>query len=230
MGGDEKMGYWMERWIPNSDQTQDPAVRERYGVVSGGVGICLNLLLFCGKALAGVITSSIAITADAFNNLSDAGSSVVTLVGFRLAGRRADASHPFGHGRMEYLAGLVVSMAIVLVGAELGRTSLGKILHPQATEFSWLSVGILAAAVCVKLWMYWFNRRLGHRLDSAAMMATAAPAPITTGCVARVCRRSTEAITMWSTTGADTACRPRHVAITGFRTAMTTCWWPSPRA
>ena len=153
---------------------QDPAVRRRCGVLSGGIGIGLNLLLFLGKLLAGIMTASIAITADALNNLTDAASSVVTLIGFRLAGQEADEEHPFGHGRMEYLAGLVVSMLILLVGLELARSSFQKILHPEPVAFSALSAGILTAAVAVKLWMFWFNRGLSRRIQSAALSATAA--------------------------------------------------------
>lgn len=164
----------VKRFIKNSENTQDPDVRQAYGVFSGGVGIFLNLLLFAGKAFAGLLTGSIAITADAFNNLSDAGSSVVTLIGFKMAGQKADKDHPFGHGRIEYLAGLLVSMVIVLVGFELAKTSVGKILHPESVDFSALSLVILAAAICVKLWMFWFNRTLSRKIDSAAMAATAA--------------------------------------------------------
>ena len=148
-------------FIQDCDNVTDPAVREKYGVLSGAVGIVLNLLLSAGKFFAGVVTGSIAITADAFNNLSDAGSSVVTLVGFKLAGQKADDGHPFGHGRAEYLAGLLVSLMILLVGLELGKTSIGKILHPEAVDFS-------------PLWMGHFNRTLGKKLGSAAMAATAA--------------------------------------------------------
>ena len=131
-------------FIQDCDNVTDPAVREKYGVLSGAVGIVLNLLLSAGKFFAGVVTGSIAITADAFNNLSDAGSSVVTLVGFKLAGQKADDGHPFGHGRAEYLAGLLVSLMILLVGLELGKTSIGKILRPEAVDFSLVSVAILA--------------------------------------------------------------------------------------
>ena len=122
-------------FIKDCDNVTDPAVRERYGILSGAVGIALNLLLSAGKLFAGLMTGSISITADAFNNLSDAGSSVVTLVGFKLAGQKADDGHPFGHGRMEYLAGLLVSLMILLVGVELGRSSIGKILRPEAVAF-----------------------------------------------------------------------------------------------
>lgn len=161
-------------FIQDCDNVTDPAVREKYGVLSGAVGIVLNLLLSAGKFFAGVLTGSIAITADAFNNLSDAGSSVVTLVGFKLAGQKADDGHPFGHGRAEYLAGLLVSLMILLVGLELGKTSIGKILRPEAVDFSLVSVAILAASILVKLWMSHFNRVLGKKLGSAAMAATAA--------------------------------------------------------
>ena len=161
-------------FIKDCDNVTDPAVRERYGILSGAVGIVLNLLLSAGKLFAGLMTGSISITADAFNNLSDAGSSVVTLVGFKLAGQKADDDHPFGHGRMEYLAGLLVSLMILLVGVELGRSSIGKILHPEAVDFSLVSTGILAASILVKLWMGQFNRGLGRKIGSAAMAATAA--------------------------------------------------------
>ena len=161
-------------FIKDCDNVTDPAVREKYGILSGAVGIVLNLLLSAGKLFAGLMTGSISITADAFNNLSDAGSSVVTLVGFKLAGQKADDGHPFGHGRMEYLAGLLVSLMILLVGVELGRSSIGKILHPEAVAFSLASTAILAASILVKLWMGYFNRGLGRKIGSAAMAATAA--------------------------------------------------------
>jgi len=161
-------------FVKNGADVKDPAVRRRYGALSGGVGIFLNLLLSAGKFFAGVLTGSIAITADAFNNLSDAGSSVVTLVGFRMAGARADDDHPFGHGRIEYLSGLAVSVAILLVGLELIKTSVEKIIHPEEVAFSVLSAVILGASIAVKLWMCWFNRSLAGRIGSAAMAATAA--------------------------------------------------------
>lgn len=153
---------------------QSAETRRRCGVLSGTVGIVLNLLLFSGKLLAGVITASIAVTADAFNNLSDAASSVVTLIGFRLASQEADEEHPFGHGRMEYLAGLAVSALILLVGAELAQSSFQKILHPEPVLFSPLSAGILALSVAVKLGMFFFNRSLSRYIQSAALSATAA--------------------------------------------------------
>ena len=148
-------------------------VRRQYGVFAGSVGIALNLLLFAGKLTAGLVTGAISVTADAFNNLSDAASSVVTLVGFRLAGQKPDADHPFGHGRMEYLSGLLVSLLILLVGAELGKSSLKKILHPEATQLTLLSGTILVVSILIKLWMGWFNSSLGSRIQSEALRATA---------------------------------------------------------
>ena len=168
------MTDWLvQRCIRRPEDGSDPAVRQAYGLLSGGVGIVLNLLLSAGKFVAGVLTGSIAVTADAFNNLSDAGSSVVTLVGFRMAAKRADDDHPFGHGRIEYLSGLAVAVAILVVGLELAKSSLEKVLHPVEVAFSWLSVGILCASILVKLWMFFFNRNLSRRIGSAALMATA---------------------------------------------------------
>ena len=145
--------FLVRRLIKDCGNINDPAVRARYGAVAGGVGIFLNLCLFAAKFAAGLLTASIAITADAFNNLSDAGSSVVTFVGFRMAGAPADREHPFGHGRIEYLSGLAVSVAILMVGLELAKNSFLKILHPEAVAFSTVSFAILIASIGVKLWM-----------------------------------------------------------------------------
>ena len=165
--------YLIRHWLDGRDP-KSPEVRQMCGTRAGGVGILLNTLLCLGKLLAGIITGSIAIIGDALNNLSDAASSVITLIGFRLAGQEADEEHPFGHGRMEYLAGLVVSMAILLMGFELGKSSVEKLLHPEELDFSWLAVVILAASVAVKVWMYFFNRTLAQKIGSETMAATAA--------------------------------------------------------
>lgn len=165
--------YLIRHWLEGKDP-KSPEVRQMCGTRAGGVGILLNTLLCLGKLLAGMITGSIAIIGDALNNLSDAASSVITLIGFRLAGQAADEEHPFGHGRMEYLAGLVVSMAILLMGFELGKSSVEKLLHPEELDFSWLAVVILAASVAVKVWMYFFNRTLAQKIGSETMAATAA--------------------------------------------------------
>ena len=148
-------------------------IRETYGMLCGLVGIFLNVVLFGGKLFAGTVCHSIAITADAFNNLSDAGSSAVTLAGFRLAGQKPDTEHPFGHGRIEYVAGLIVSAVILIMAVELIQDSVKKILHPQATEFSAVSAVILLSSIAVKLYMSYYNRKVGEKLDSAAMRATA---------------------------------------------------------
>ena len=160
--------------IKDHENISSPAVRRAYGILCGCVGIGLNLLLFGGKLLAGILSRSIAVTADAVNNLSDAGSSVVTLLGFKLAAQEPDQDHPFGHGRLEYISGLVVSMVILLMGVELGKTSLEKILHPEPVDFSPVVAVILCASILVKLYMVLYNRRIGKRIHSAAMAATAA--------------------------------------------------------
>ena len=155
---------FLARFFCKSEGRTAAQLRTAYGVLCGAVGIALNLLLFAGKFFAGTISGSIAITADAFNNLSDAGSSVVTLIGFRLAGQKPDRHHPFGHGRVEYLSGLAVSVVILLMGFELGKTSFEKILSPAPVEFSLLPVIILPVSILVKGWMYLFNRKLGKKL------------------------------------------------------------------
>ena len=151
----------------------DPDVRQKYGMLCGAAGIALNLLLFAGKFLAGILSHSIAVTADAVNNLSDAGSSVITLIGFKLAGQAPDPDHPFGHRRIEYISGLAVSFLIILMGVELLKSSVDKILHPAPVEGSALVLAILAASIAVKIYMYCYNRSIGKKIDSAAMKATA---------------------------------------------------------
>lgn len=161
-------------FIKDHENISSPAVRGAYGMLCGMLGIVLNVLLFAGKFFAGTISNSVSITADAFNNLSDAGSSAITLLGFKLAGQKPDPEHPFGHGRMEYLSGLAVSMAILLMGWELATSSVDKILHPQAVEFSLLSAVILIVSIATKLYMGAYNKSIGEKIDSAAMKATGA--------------------------------------------------------
>ena len=161
-------------FIPDRENHRDPKVRGAYGVLCGAYGIVLNLLLFAGKYLAGILSGSVAIIADAFNNLSDAGSSIVTLLGFALAGKKPDEDHPYGHGRLEYLAGLGLSVMIIVVGVELGRSSLLKILSPEPVEFRLLPVLILAASILVKLYMAYYNRKIGKKINSETMKAAAA--------------------------------------------------------
>ena len=159
--------------IKNHKDYENPQVRQSYGMLCGLVGICLNILLFAGKYFAGTLSGSIAIVADSFNNLSDAGSSLVTLLGFRLAGKKPDPGHPYGHGRIEYISGFVVSFLILLMGFELAKSSLAKILAPEPTQAGWLPAVILIASICVKVYMFLYNRAVGRKIGSAAMAATA---------------------------------------------------------
>lgn len=160
-------------FIREPGEYKKPEVRRGYGIVCSVFGIFLNVLLFSMKLFASIATGSVAIMADAFNNLSDAGSSAITLAGFKFAGRKPDREHPFGHGRYEYVAGLVVALLIILMGLELINSSVGKILHPAVIRVQWFSVGILAVSVLVKLYMAFYNYQTGKKIESTAMYATA---------------------------------------------------------
>lgn len=168
------VGLLSRVFIKDREDVENPKVRQSYGVLCGTVGIVLNILLFAGKWLAGFLSGSIAITADAFNNLSDAASSIITLVGFDIAGKPADEDHPFGHGRMEYVSGLVVSILILMMGFELFKTSVEKVIHPEVITEQWISYVILAISIALKFWMYLFNKEIGWRIHSETMKATAA--------------------------------------------------------
>ena len=170
------MSKWLVQRMLRGRDLQSPGQRERCGQVSGLVGIGANILLSAGKFLAGWLTGSLAMTGDALNNLTDAGSSIVTLAGFRMAGQKADKEHPFGHGRAEYIAGLIVSLLILLVGFELGKSSFEKILHPENVTFSVLAAIVLVVSIAIKLWMWRFNAVLGKALQSQALLATATDA------------------------------------------------------
>ena len=159
-------------FIKNKDYS-DNSVRSKYGVLCGIVGIILNILLCCAKLAVSFITGSVAISADAFNNLGDAGSSVITLIGFKLADQKPDEGHPFGHGRMEYLSALVVSMLIMLMGFELGKTSVSKIIDGGSPVFSYVAIIVLGLSVLIKLYIFLYNRSIGKKINSQAMKATA---------------------------------------------------------
>lgn len=161
-------------FVKEYNQPQKPKVRSAVGKLSGVVGIICNLLLFGLKLLVGTISGSVSITADAMNNLSDATSAIVTLVGFKLAEKPADEDHPYGHARYEYLSGLAVAAMIVVIGFELAKTSIQKIFNPSAVEFSIPVAVVLIGSIAVKLWLCFFNRRLGKHIDSAALLATSA--------------------------------------------------------
>ena len=166
--------FLVRRFVKDWQNPGSPETRRQYGRLGSVVGILVNLLLSLGKLAAGALSGSVSITADGVNNLSDAGSSVVSLVSFRLAARPADAGHPFGHARYEYLASMGVAVIILLLGLELGRDSVRRIFLPEVTAFSWLTVGVLAVSILAKLWLCAFGRKLGRRIDSGLMEAAAA--------------------------------------------------------
>lgn len=158
-------------FVKNYKNTTDPTVRRAYGTLSGICGIILNILLFSVKLLAGILSGAVSVIADAFNNLSDAGSSIVTLIGFKLASKKRDAKHPFGHGRMEYVSGLIVSFIIIMVGVELLKSSFEKIISPEPISFGIVPIIILVSSILVKLFMALFNRKLGKRISSSVLFA-----------------------------------------------------------
>ena len=160
-------------FIKDKDNISDVKVRENYGVLCSGYGIFLNICLFAGKYLAGVLSASISMMADAFNNLSDAGSSNISLIGFKLASKKPDPGHPFGHGRIEYLAGLGVSALIVIMGYQLCLNSFSKIRHPEETVFSTVSIIILSVSILVKFYMAFYSKKIGKKIDSQTLQATA---------------------------------------------------------
>ena len=161
-------------FIKNRENYRLPAVRRAYGILCGIVGICLNVLLFAIKFIAGTLSGAISIMADAFNNLSDAGTSIITLIGFKLSGSKPDSDHPFGHGRYEYITALMVAMLIMLMGFELATESISKIITPAQVEFSYITVIILVVSVLIKLYMAFYNRSVHKKINSPSLSATAA--------------------------------------------------------
>lgn len=165
--------FLIRKFVPNAHQTGDEAVRERYGVLAGTLGVICNLLLFAVKLPIGMITGSMAITSDAFNNISDMGSSLVAVIGARLSGRRPDREHPFGHGRIEYISSLIISFIIMMVGLELFQGSVEKIINPEEVSMNPVLIGILILSMLVKVWMFSYNRYIGKKISSSVMRATA---------------------------------------------------------
>lgn len=165
--------FLIHYFIKDYDKVNDSKVRERYGSLSSIVGILCNIVLFVIKLAMGMIANSIAITSDAFNNLSDCLSCIITLIGYKMAAKPADKDHPFGHGRIEYLSSLVMAVLIILVGIEFLRTSIDKLMNPQVVVFKWIVVISLVISVFVKIWMGLFNRKLGNKINSQTMLATA---------------------------------------------------------
>lgn len=166
--------FLIRKLIKNSENVQDVQVRTRYGVVASTVGIICNVLLFAGKFLAGVVMHSIAVTADAFNNLSDAASSIISFVGMKMASKPADKNHPFGHGRIEYIAAFIVAFLVIEVGFTFFKSSIQKIMHPEAIAFEPVPFIILGISVLVKIWLGMFNKKLGGKINSKVLEATAA--------------------------------------------------------
>lgn len=164
--------FLVKRFVKNYQDTEDLQVRTAYGVLSSFVGICCNVLLFIAKVAIGMVMNSISVTADAFNNLSDAASSVISFVGVKMADKPADEEHPFGHGRMEYVAALIVSFLVIEVGFTFFKSSIGKLRTPETMNFDLIPFLILLLSVAVKLWMGMFNRKLGKRIDSKVLLAT----------------------------------------------------------
>lgn len=158
-------------FVKDYENVKDPVVRERYGILGSAVGIVLNLLLCAGKFIVGAASHSIAVTADAFNNLSDAGSSIVTLFGFKLSAKKPDKDHPFGHGRFEYISALAVAFLVLLMAVELIKSSIGKIINPDEISFSVPTVIVLVMSILGKIWLAFFNRKLGKAINSPAMTA-----------------------------------------------------------
>lgn len=167
------INFIAKHWIPDYRNYQDKYVRQQYGILCGIAGIFLNVFLFAGKLFVGWLSHSIAIMADAFNNLSDAGSSLILLFGFRLSGQKPDPEHPFGHGRLEYVSGLIVSVIIMVMAVELMKSSGQKILHPEEVVWHTWTLVVLVISILVKLYMFTYNRSYGNKIASAAMGATA---------------------------------------------------------
>ena len=216
-------GILSRLFIKNGKNYENPEVRRAYGTLSGALGIFLNIILFAGKLTAGIISGSVAIVADALNNLSDAGSSVITLIGLHMAGQKPDKGHPFGHGTIEYISGLIVSMIIILMRFELGKSSVEKIITPTGTEFSIIAVIIPAASILVKLYMCFYNRSVGKKISSPAMMATAADS--LSDCVATTVVLACTLITKFTGTDLDGICGTAvaiFIFIAGIRAAKDT--------
>ena len=168
--------FLVHKFVKDYENTENAKVRTSYGVMASMVGIFCNILLFAGKFTVGLVLHSVSVLADAFNNLSDAASSVIGFVGVKMASKPADQDHPFGHGRIEYIAALIVSFLVIEVGLSFLKTAVGKIREPEELAFSAISVMVLLASIGVKLWMAYFNRKLGKRIHSSVMMATATDA------------------------------------------------------
>lgn len=179
--------FLVKKFIKDSENTTSKKVRNSYGFLGGIIGIIVNFLLFLIKFSVGTLVSSIAVTADAFNNLSDTASSIITIVGFNMANKPADEEHPFGHGRIEYLSALVVAFMVMLVGFQFVKTSFDRIMNPEAIKFEWIPFILLIISIFLKVWLSFFNKFIGNKIDSTALKASAVDAlgdVFTSSCVA----------------------------------------------
>lgn len=165
--------FLVKHFVKRYEYVEEVSVRTAYGVLSGVIGIICNIILFVGKGIIGLLMHSVSILADAFNNLSDAGSSIISLIGVKMASKPADEEHPFGHGRIEYISALIVSFLVIQVGLTFFKDSVGKIMHPEQLKFQWISIIVLVLSIGMKLWLGAFNRKLGKRIDSKVLQATA---------------------------------------------------------
>ncbi|WP_024614052.1 cation diffusion facilitator family transporter [Clostridium sp. Ade.TY] len=179
--------FLVQKFVKDSENTNNKKVRNSYGFLGGIIGIIVNFLLFIIKFSVGTLVSSIAVTADAFNNLSDTASSIITIVGFKMANRPADEEHPFGHGRIEYLSALIVAFMVMLVGFQFVKTSFDRIMNPQLIKFEWIPFLLLVVSIFLKLWLSFFNKFIGNKIDSTALKAASVDAlgdVFTSSCVA----------------------------------------------
>ena len=179
--------FLVQKFVKDNENTNNKKVRNSYGFLGGIIGIIVNFLLFIIKFSVGTLVSSIAVTADAFNNLSDTASSIITIVGFKMANRPADEEHPFGHGRIEYLSALIVAFMVMLVGFQFVKTSFDRIMNPQLIKFEWIPFLLLVVSIFLKLWLSFFNKFIGNKIDSTALKAASVDAlgdVFTSSCVA----------------------------------------------
>lgn len=167
-------GFLVKLFVKKPEDTKNVKVREQYGKLSSITGIVVNLLLFASKFIIGTISGSISIVGDSVNNLSDAGSSIISLISFKLSNKPADTGHPFGHARVEYISSSIIAVIILFIGVELMKTSVNKMIRPEAVDFNFIIILILVLSISTKAWLYFFNRKLGRRIDSTILQATAA--------------------------------------------------------
>lgn len=215
--------FIIKRFIPDFENTKSPAVRTAYGKLAGVVGIVCNIFLFAAKIIIGVLSASVSITADAVNNLSDATSSIISLIGFKLSDKPADAEHPYGHGRYEYIAALTISAIIILIGFELLKSSVNKIFNPESVSFGVSAAIVLIISILIKLWMAGFNKKAGKKINSNTLIATSADCKndcITT--IAILLASTVSLLTKWELDGYAGAIVAIYILISGVKLILET--------